>query len=886
MAIPKYQQRGKGHSNNRGKSKGPVPGSTLPQSMREELDMQEADDRKFGKNYVNKAANRKELRKQKRADKGKRKLAHQQLAHMTPQQRQQAAEPPRKKQKTIVQPGVVPKKVAEKAPPSKKAKSSEEALKQFSKSNPHLYSLLEQDDLVQGSNSKTAFAQDDKEIAYWEKKLGLNKKNGKLGKAFEEDGLLDILGGSLSDDHEMDDQEYLRQKRQKKLAERSEAKLAEAAEQTMDDLFNDFESSGSEEEDDEEDQDEDDDEMEGLYSDEEHDLASGDDLDDESDEEELDEAESENESDENEEEGDSTSTSATTTPSNIPAEKPVDSTPAVVTKYVPPHLRKAASSKSEQQIRLQRTLQGLFNRLSETNMESIMLEIEKCYGNYPRHDVTATTSEIILTSIATKSNLLDSFVIIYATVVGSLFRLVGVEFAAHHVQELVEMFEKNFKQCRDMMAAGVENDDEAIPGARECRNLLTLLLELYNFQVISCILVFDIVRVLIKHLDEYCVELLLRIIRTAGAQMRADDPAALKDIIDEIQKETAKRDPSSISMRHKFMLETLTNIKNNKIKNGVTASGQGDKELVQKMKKYLNGLGKKRTIRTSEPLRVSLDDIHQIETKGKWWLVGASWKDNLVGTESKYASSKMANDLRKDQSLQETLLKIARKQGMNTDIRRSIFVTVMSAEDYLDAFEKLMKLSLTEIQQREIARVLIQCTGNEKSFNPFYVLVSRRLCESNHSFKVTYQYCLWDFLRDCGETEVGGLDRSSTESAGDHKNIRLSRIVNIAKFYASLIANHALSLAVLKSVNFMTLGTNGRIFLEILFANIILQCKEGGPQAIANVFGKINQMRTLAQGCIFFMQESVVTAKHLSLDEQDMETVRWGCKVAREVLSK
>ena len=129
------------------------------------------------------------------------------------------------------------------------------------------------------------------------------------------------------------------------------------------------------------------------------------------------------------------------------------------------------------------------------------------------------------------------------------------------------------------------------------------------------------------------------------------------------------------------MLETLANIKNNKIKNGPTSSGQADKELVMKMKRFLNGLDKKRNTATAEPLRVSLEDIHQIETKGKWWLVGASWKDNLVGTESKNKKPvKMAKDLKKDQSMQAALLKLARKQGMNTDIRRSIFITTMSAE--------------------------------------------------------------------------------------------------------------------------------------------------------------------------------------------------------------
>ena len=37
-------------------------------------------------------------------------------------------------------------------------------------------------------------------------------------------------------------------------------------------------------------------------------------------------------------------------------------------------------------------------------------------------------SDLILTSISQKANLLDSFVITYATIVASLYRLIGIEF--------------------------------------------------------------------------------------------------------------------------------------------------------------------------------------------------------------------------------------------------------------------------------------------------------------------------------------------------------------------------------------------------------------------------------------------------------------------------
>jgi len=80
-----------------------------------------------------------------------------------------------------------------------------------------------------------------------------------------------------------------------------------------------------------------------------------------------------------------------------------------------------------------------------------------------------------------------------------------------------------------------------------------------------------------------------------------------------------------------------------------------------------------------EPLRVSLQDLHSADTKGKWWLVGAAWGgDPLVDRKSELEKRVEFEQQVKQQ--ESNLVKLARKQGMNSDIRRSIFVVVMSSE--------------------------------------------------------------------------------------------------------------------------------------------------------------------------------------------------------------
>jgi nucleolar MIF4G domain-containing protein 1 len=82
-----------------------------------------------------------------------------------------------------------------------------------------------------------------------------------------------------------------------------------------------------------------------------------------------------------------------------------------------------------------------------------------------------------------------------------------------------------------------------------------------------------------------------------------------------------------------------------------------------------------------DALRVSLKDLHSAESKGKWWLVGAAWGGNpLVEAHDTMANTQVNGQTASTAEFTNDLLKLARKQGMNTDIRRSIFVVLMSSE--------------------------------------------------------------------------------------------------------------------------------------------------------------------------------------------------------------
>lgn len=100
--------------------------------------------------------------------------------------------------------------------------------------------------------------------------------------------------------------------------------------------------------------------------------------------------------------------------------------------------------------------------------------------------------------------------------------------AAHFVQESIACFENKYKLAISAPEVANKPIDEVVDQSenpdfdftsiysKESSNLIVLISELYNFQVISCVLVYDIIRLLLDgdNLTEISVELVLKIARS------------------------------------------------------------------------------------------------------------------------------------------------------------------------------------------------------------------------------------------------------------------------------------------------------------------------------------------------------------------------------------
>ena len=669
---------------------------------------------------------------------------------------------------------------------------------------------------------------DDAEIAALEKKLGIK---GKKSKALEQDGLDWIAGGSDgSEDDEArglkrkrpEDTKWLRDKRLKASA------VEEEDSQDIDESEDDIENPFSEDEIESDD-------FDGFESDDDiktHNPA-------------ISRKQREN-----------------------PYVPPVANGAASTAKYILPSLRAPASSDEEVLKQLRRQVQGLLNRLSESNMLSILQSLEEHYSKNARQHVTSTVVDLLVGLVADPSILNESFLILHAGFTAAVYKVVGTDFGAQVLEQLVEKFDA-FR-------------NSSAQEGKQSLNIIAFLCSLYTFQVVGSAIIFDYVRLLLDGLSETNTELLLRVIRNCGQSLRQDDPSALKDIILLLQRSVAKLGEANVSVRTKFMIETIHDLKNNRMK--AATSSTLATEQTNRMKKTLSSLNHTRSIRSAEPLQITLSDIRDSDKKGKWWLVGASYHD-----PSKLANNNTTSTNGQKQRLDDedagyesetpgkpNLRKLAREHGMNTEVRRAIFIALLSSVDYHDAHIRLLKLHLKNKQMLEIPRVLVHCAGAEQTYNPFYTLVAKKFCGEHHKRKA-FEFALWDFFR-----QMNGLDDGEEE-------VGVAKIVNVAKFYGTLVADGSLNIRVLNKLEFPYVGTRAGMFVEVFLTTIFVQSQKTHKEDMAfeksvqGVFMPAAGSVDMIQGIREVIEAHVIKAE-LANGKKEKRAVEMGCRFALETL--
>ncbi|XP_047424042.1 nucleolar MIF4G domain-containing protein 1 [Mugil cephalus] len=631
--------------------------------------------------------------------------------------------------------------------------------------------------------------QEDKEIKKLEKCLGLNKRKNKqsLPQSFAVDGLDYILGvldsgstaGAMYDDD--DDDMDMAKDNFKKL---DESELSDEDGEEEDEMVSEGSDNDDEVNEEEMDEDEDDEEMADEEDVEEED-DDDDDMDNEYDEQvESDAADSDDE-EEAEEEAENPDTK-------------LDKVSSTSGKYVPPHLRNIGDDKRKAELeKLKRNVKGLMNRLSEANMASISGQLEELYMSSSRKDMNDTLTELLLAACVTPTLMPDRLLMEHVLLVSVLHHAVGLEVGAHFLETVVRKFDEVYKEQRE---------------SKECDNLIAIVAHLYNFQVVHSVLIFDILKLLVGTFTEKDIELVLFVLRNVGFALRKDDALALKELISDAQRKASDLGSKfQDQTRVRFMLETMLALKNNDMRK---IPGY-DPEPVEKLRKLQRSLIHQTAGGSDMKLRVSLENLLAADQVGRWWIVGSSWSGAPMISKQDDANKKESSA---EGQFSGKVLELAKKQRMNTDVRRNIFCVLMTSEDYLDAFEKLLRMGLKDKQEREIVHVLMDCCLQEKTFNAFYAVLGEKFCSHDRRFQMTFQFSLWDKFKELS-------------------NLPSATFNNLVLLVTRFLQKKCLSLSILKVIEFGELDKPTVRFLRQVLTRLL---KETEPEELASIFARIS----------------------------------------------
>lgn len=534
-------------------------------------------------------------------------------------------------------------------------------------------------------------------------------------------------------------------------------------------------------------------------------------------------------------------------------------TGAVVAKYVPPSLRRASGMEDEARSRLRKQVQGQVNRLIDANILSIVQSIDDIYQKSARGDVTELLTDAIMAQVCRPESLPDQFFVLMGGFSAAIYKIIGSSFGSHLVRRVVKDFGAEYDK------AGDEASDRS--GVRKAAsNTIAFLTQLYVFEVVGCKIVFDYMARLLENLSEINVELLLRVCRMTGRLLRRDDPQALKHVSAVLSKAVSKLGHGNVSARTKFMIETIDDLKNTKPK----AKGMDSavvSEYVLRMKKRLGEL-KSRSRRLDGLAAMGMGlDVKDADTRGRWWLVGASVPAYRESSErakgvarkgDEGAGAGTADDEDMDFVLPDYPKK-ARAQGLGTTAQIAIFAALMSANGHEHGFRQYADLRLKKDELLEIARVLVQCVGSETRYNEYYALVGRLAC-TNGRVRFALQDRLWKILRGLGES-LFGEEAEDEETAESERMKDGRRARNVARFYASLVGSGALSISILKPLELPKVNERTSSFVEWFMISLLRECSRGqGPNedaSVEKVFGPARQVPSLAAGTHWFLRKRV-----------------------------
>jgi pre-mRNA-splicing factor CWC22 len=420
---------------------------------------------------------------------------------------------------------------------------------------------------------------------------------------------------------------------------------------------------------------------------------------------------------------------------------------------------------------LKKSINGLINKVNVSNIKHIVPELFgenllRGRGLFCRSIMKAQAASLPFTPIYAAM----------AAIVNTKLPQVGELL----LNRLIIQFRKAFKR-----------NDKAV-----CLSSTTFIAHLCNQQVAHEMVAAQILLLLLHKPTDDSVEIAVGLTREVGQHLEEMSAPIALAVFDQFRSILHEAD---IDKRVQYMIEVLFQVRKDRYKDNPAIKEELD--LVEEEDQITHQVGLDDEVEVQDSLHIFKFDPEWEENEDAY----RKLKAEILGEGSDEDEDDDSQDSSDDEEAeQERQMEI--KDQSNTDLvnlRRTIYLTIMSSMDFEECCHKLMKVSLPPGQEPELPSMIVECCSQEKTYSKFFGLVGERFAKLNR---------LWTDL----------FEQSFAKYYDTIHRYETNRLRNIARFFGHLLSTDGIGWHVISVVHLNEDETtsSSRIFIKILFQDL------------------------------------------------------------------
>jgi len=345
-----------------------------------------------------------------------------------------------------------------------------------------------------------------------------------------------------------------------------------------------------------------------------------------------------------------------------------------------------------------------------------------------------------------------------------------------------------------------------------CLNACRFVAHLVNQQVVHEIMALEILTLLLENPTDDSVEVAVGFIKEIGLKLSEVSPRALNAIFERMRNILHE---ASIDKRTQYMIEVLFAIRKDGFSEHPIVLEELD--LVEEDDQFTHMIHIDGEHKGEEMLNVFKTDPDFLENEKNYLSIRKEILGESDDDSSSSSSGSDSSDSDDSDDGQAAMVDAAKgtADGMgetviidhteiNTvQLRRTIYLTIQSSVDFEECVHKLLKLQIPEKMWKEMCHMIVDCCGQNRTYEKFFGLTATRLCMLKREYMELFELIFVEQYETIHRLET-------------------NKLRNVGKFFSQLLYADAIPWSVLSAIVITeeTTTSSSRIFIKILFQEL------------------------------------------------------------------